>query len=55
MVGFNDGAANIQSHAHSIGFGAKKGLKHPLNNAIRHARTAVHYLNSEHGWTSPGF
>jgi hypothetical protein len=30
MVGFNNGAANIKAHAHSVGFCAEKGLKHAL-------------------------
>ncbi len=32
MMRFNDGAANIEPHAHPIGFGAKKWLKHALDD-----------------------
>jgi hypothetical protein len=54
MVGFDDGAANIESHAHSIGFCAEKGLKHTLNYAICDSWPAINHLNAEHGWKSTG-
>jgi hypothetical protein len=27
-MGFNDGSTDIQTHAHTITFGAEEGLKH---------------------------
>lgn len=54
MVGFNDGAANIQSHAHFVRFSAKKRLKHALGHGFGYSRAAITDLNFEHGWKSAG-
>jgi hypothetical protein len=54
MVGFDNGAANIEPHAHSIGFCAEKGLKHAFRDRFRDSSTAILDLNAEHGWKNAG-
>jgi hypothetical protein len=55
MVGFNDGAANIQAHPHTVSLGAEKGLKHALGHGFCNPRTSIGYLDPEHGWESARF
>ena len=54
MVRFYDGAADIEPHAHAIGFGAEKWLKNVLNNGFSNARSTISYLYPEHGGEDAG-
>ena len=48
MVRLNNGTADIEAHAHAIGLGTEKGLKHPIQNRLGYARTGIGYPNPQH-------
>ena len=50
MMGFYDGAADIEAHAHPIGFCAEKRLKDVLNYRFGNTRSVIGHLDSEHCW-----
>jgi hypothetical protein len=54
LMRLNNGSANIQSHAHTIVFCTKKGLKHPLNDGFSNSGACISYLDSEHGGEGAG-
>jgi hypothetical protein len=45
-MGLDDGPANIQTHAHTITFSAKKGLKHAFNDGFCDSATTVSHLDT---------
>ncbi|OMP13548.1 hypothetical protein COLO4_01442, partial [Corchorus olitorius] len=47
-VGFYDGAADIQPHAHAVGFCTEERLEQPLLGAVVYARALVDHLD-QHG------
>jgi hypothetical protein len=54
LMGFDHGAANIQAHAHTIVFGAEKGLKHALNDGFCDSAAAISHSDAQHGGEGAG-
>jgi hypothetical protein len=48
MVGLDDGATYIKTHAHPFGFGTKEGLKHAVDHRLGYAGPSIGYPNPKH-------